>query len=172
MIICLVWLESEDHKILQAGKDLRRSAVQPLAQNWDSSEASPGCSGFIQPHLKNLQEHRLLDLFGQTSSISGCQSFFLISSLNLSCFNICPLLLFQPRTSVKVTYPWCPQGTSRLLTDHLQSRVFSTLPAPSAPHCRASAPTPWPSWCPSDELHFSNTFPILRQPLLNFPEFH
>lgn len=52
MISYLVWSESEDHKVFQAGRDLRTSAVQLLAQNKDSSEASLGCSGFIQLILK------------------------------------------------------------------------------------------------------------------------
>lgn len=65
LISSLVLSKSEDHKIIQAGRDLRRSVPQPLAQSRDSSEVRPGCSGFIQSHLENLQEQRLLNLSGQ-----------------------------------------------------------------------------------------------------------
>lgn len=65
LISSLVWSKSEDHKIIQAGRDFQRSLVQSLAQSRDSSEVRPGCSRFIQSHLENLQEQRLFNHSGQ-----------------------------------------------------------------------------------------------------------
>jgi len=69
--------------MVQAGKDLR-SVVQPVAQSRDSSEVRPGWSGFVQSHLENLQEQRLLNLSGQPVPVPDHpqdvkpSSFFLI----------------------------------------------------------------------------------------------
>lgn len=136
MISPFVWSESEDHRIFQAGRDLRGSAVHPLAQNRDSSEASLGCSGFIQGFfIKNPQEHRLLELFGETPRMSKLFPYFQSG-----------LFLFQHMPSAVLPAMHLCGGDTSLMsprhqfTDLLQSCVLSRLPAPSAPHCRADHP--------------------------------
>lgn len=63
--------------------------------------------------------------------------------------------------------PTAPTGCCSLITSKAESSPDSQLP-----HWRTRAPTSWPSWWPlMNLLHFSNTFPVLRQPLLSFAEF-
>lgn len=82
------FIESHDHKIIQAERDLRGSLVQLFSQT--SSEIRPGCRGFIESALENLQAQRLHIISGQPAPLLDCPPGGKIFSLNQ-----CQPLLFQ-----------------------------------------------------------------------------
>ena len=73
--------------MIQAGRDLRRSLVQPPSHTRVRSEARPGCSGLHLVTVENLQGQRLHNISGHPVPLPDCPhggNFFLIFSLNLS----------------------------------------------------------------------------------------
>lgn len=93
----------QDHRLIQVGKDLRRSLVQPPVHRRVSCQARPGCSGFHLVKVENLQGHRLHNISRHPVPPPDCPhrvNFFLISSMNLSCFSLFSLsLIFPPCTT-------------------------------------------------------------------------
>jgi len=82
---------SSDHRIIQAGRDFRRSLVQPPAQTRVTWEIRLVVQGFIHLSLKNLQGWRQHNLSGKPVPLLDCpygESFiFFVSSPNFSSCN-------------------------------------------------------------------------------------
>lgn len=97
---------------------------------------------FQQLGPENLQGWWLHSLFGQYLAVLMVQMLFLVASLNLFHFNLCPLsLVFPPCTMVKSLAPssWSPACKKcQAVVCPSQSRVFSS-PVPSASSHRALA---------------------------------
>lgn len=93
--------------------------------------------GFMQLGLKNSQGLRLHSLPWQPISLLDCprgEDFFLVSSLNLLCFNLCHCFLFSYHTSLLSLAP-CPWFSSRFWKAAIsspQSFVFSRPNKPSS----------------------------------------
>lgn len=68
----LTIIKSQNHRISQVGRYLRKVLVQPSAQSRVNYEVKPGCSGLFLVDLENLQERRQHNLFGQPVAMPDC----------------------------------------------------------------------------------------------------
>lgn len=109
-ILSSPWEWALDHRIIQVGRDLRRSLVQTSAQRRDRHAVRWGSSGlysarFWKPPAMENCTTSLGNLFQCLTVLIG-KEFFLIASLNFFCFHLWPLfLVLLPHTTVQSSAP-------------------------------------------------------------------
>jgi len=100
--------ESQNNKIIQAGRQFRRPLVQPRAHSRVSCEVTTGCSGlhpagFWKPWVLKTSTKTVQPLW-TTCFTAWCphgeKAFFRLCSLNLCCCRFCPLPLIVLRYAV------------------------------------------------------------------------
>lgn len=161
---------SWNQRIIQAGRDLRRSLVQPLAQSWVNSEVRPSCLG---PHpVRSWKPPRMETAPSLWAAchcaLWGISCCFYLSVEYVHCLYSSVLQHCEDPNSISsVTFPYTLLYAVRYIWIHLH---FWTSPDFSVSLHRKSVPAPNSSvtlcwtccWCliPLD-LSLSSSSPVL-----------
>lgn len=100
---------SEDHMVIQGGRDLRRSLAQPPAQAGSAVSSDQVVQGFVEAGIENLKH---IEHAASLGHLCCClivligKKFLPIFSLNFLSVSLCPLPLILPSyTFVKSSTP-------------------------------------------------------------------
>lgn len=87
LTVCKLW---QGHRVVEAGRNLRRSLVEPSAHSMVSYGIRPGCSGL---YSVGSWKPRRIDTVQSVGYLSQCLTVLIVSYVNFSSFIWCSLLV-------------------------------------------------------------------------------